>query len=256
MVPINIWFLSLNCSQLKTTLPSHGQCIEHLRQRTNLASFLETLLGHRMRRSLCLKCEKGAMTWWFVNTKYKWSLHLLVKKRFDYSLTGQRLNIYFGNLKTLWDEMVVYDLIPLCTCVQLKVLNEQYQKYYVIQNFTSHRKKNTILSTLSHIQGSTLENCYKAANAEPLVCSHCNGNSHMVEKCYKLHGYRLGHKLYKGRVIANQVVLSTSYPFGVKGYKLMDLSSKDFHYQQATIALDFQSKAQSHRPSYPFHLII
>ncbi|KAF9687524.1 hypothetical protein SADUNF_Sadunf02G0102500 [Salix dunnii] len=43
------------------------------------------------------------------------------------------ITTYFGNHKTLWDEMIVYDPMPLCTCVHSKVLNERYQRDYVIQ---------------------------------------------------------------------------------------------------------------------------
>ncbi|XP_061943828.1 uncharacterized protein LOC133668098 [Populus nigra] len=189
------------------------------------------------------------------------------------------VSTYFGNLKTLWDEMIIYNPMPLCTCGQLKMLNERYQRDYAIQflmglndqytnardqimlieplpsinkvfsmiqqqeqhhqlanntpscesmalaskffhapfnttkrNFTNQRKKR-LYCPHCHTQGHTLENCYKAGNAEPPVCSHCNMSGHMVEKCYKLHGYPPGHKLYKGKVtgsFANQVVLLTS----------------------------------------------
>ncbi|KAB5574005.1 hypothetical protein DKX38_001199 [Salix brachista] len=64
-----------------------------------------------------------------------------------------------------------------------------------------------------HIQGHTLENCYKAGNVEPPVCSNCNASGHVIEKCYKIHGYPPGHKLYKEKVagsFANQVDVSTS----------------------------------------------
>jgi len=43
------------------------------------------------------------------------------------------VSTYFGNLKTLWDEMIIYNPMPLYTCGQLKMLNERYQRDYVIQ---------------------------------------------------------------------------------------------------------------------------
>jgi hypothetical protein len=74
----------------------------------------------------------------------------------------------------------------------------------------TERKDHTV-NIVTH--KDTLKNCYKAGNTEPPVCSHYNAIGYMVEKCYKLHGYPPGHKLYKGRVTSsftNQVVLSTS----------------------------------------------
>ncbi|KAB5524389.1 hypothetical protein DKX38_022138 [Salix brachista] len=187
------------------------------------------------------------------------------------------VSAYFGNLKTLWDEMIVYNPMPLYTCGQSKMLNERYKRDYVIQflmglndQYTNARDQimlmeplpsiNKVFSLIQqqeqhhqltnntpssefmalaskyvnapfkiggrnfarkessycqhcHTQGHTLENCYKAGNAEPPVCSHCNVSGHLIEKCYKIHGYSPGHKLYRGKVagsFANQVAVSTS----------------------------------------------
>lgn len=35
-----------------------------------------------------------------------------------------------------------------------------------------------------------------------LYCDHCKMTGHTVNKCYKLHGYPPGHRLYKGRKVA------------------------------------------------------
>ncbi|KAF5475696.1 hypothetical protein F2P56_007472 [Juglans regia] len=43
------------------------------------------------------------------------------------------VNIYFGTLKRLWDELAVYDPIPNCECGKLKVLHERYDRDCVIQ---------------------------------------------------------------------------------------------------------------------------
>ncbi|KAB5532264.1 hypothetical protein DKX38_018934 [Salix brachista] len=195
----------------------------------------------------------------------------------DAQVDRDSVSAYFGNLKTLWDEMIVYNPMPLCTCGQSKMLNERYQRDYVIQflmglndQYTNARDQimlieplpsiNKVFSLIQqqeqhhqltnntpscesmalaskfvnapfrtsnriftkkerpycqhcHTQGHTLENCFKAGNAEPPVCSHCNMSGHVIEKCYKVHGYPPGHKLYKGRAassFANQVALSTS----------------------------------------------
>ena len=43
------------------------------------------------------------------------------------------VSIYFGKLKTLWDELAVYDPVPACICGKLSVLNDRYQRDNVIQ---------------------------------------------------------------------------------------------------------------------------
>ncbi|XP_040986212.1 uncharacterized protein LOC121234337 [Juglans microcarpa x Juglans regia] len=42
------------------------------------------------------------------------------------------VSTYFGNLKTLWDEIAIYDPIPACTCGQLSILNDRHQRDRVI----------------------------------------------------------------------------------------------------------------------------
>ena len=43
------------------------------------------------------------------------------------------ISVYYGKLKTLWDELLIYDPIPACNCVQMKILVDRYQRDYVIQ---------------------------------------------------------------------------------------------------------------------------
>ncbi|XP_042988825.1 uncharacterized protein LOC122316364 [Carya illinoinensis] len=43
------------------------------------------------------------------------------------------VSTYFGNLKTIWDEIAIYDPIPACTCGQLSILNDRHQRDRVIQ---------------------------------------------------------------------------------------------------------------------------
>ncbi|KAG6760275.1 hypothetical protein POTOM_036782 [Populus tomentosa] len=77
-----------------------------------------------------------------------------------------------------------------------------------------------------------------AGNAEPPVCSHCNVSGHMVEKCYKLHGYPPSHKLYKGRVassFANQAVLSTSPNKEEVSEEKMVFTKEQYHHLMSLI---------------------
>ncbi|KAA8521481.1 hypothetical protein F0562_012154 [Nyssa sinensis] len=63
-------------------------------------------------------------------------------------------------------------------------------------NKSGHTQKPRPYCTHYHLFGHTLENCFKAGNAEPSTCTHCHMSGHVAEKCYKLHGYPLGHELF------------------------------------------------------------
>ena len=49
---------------------------------------------------------------------------------------------------------------------------------------------------------SSLDCAITCKNKRP-VCSHCNIDGHIVDKCYKLHGYPLGYKS-KQNVVGNK----------------------------------------------------
>ncbi|XP_031271963.1 uncharacterized protein LOC116130354 [Pistacia vera] len=50
--------------------------------------------------------------------------------------------------------------------------------------------------THCHLSRHTFENYFKGGNAEPPTCTHCHMSDHVAEKCYKLHIYPPGHKLF------------------------------------------------------------
>ncbi|XP_035544635.1 uncharacterized protein LOC118348018 [Juglans regia] len=172
------------------------------------------------------------------------------------------VSVYFGKLKTLWDELLIYDPMPDCKCGKLSVLLDRYQRDCVIQFLmglndsysisrdqimlldplppinkifsmiqqqemqhtmisvipspdsmalavkqpytiyktfskpTQQLKRDRPFCTHCKIQGHSLENCFKAGNAQAPVCTHCHITGHIADKCYKLHGYLAGHKLY------------------------------------------------------------
>ncbi|KAF5468454.1 hypothetical protein F2P56_012604 [Juglans regia] len=43
------------------------------------------------------------------------------------------VSIYYGKLKALWDELSVYDPIPICNCGTMKTLLDRYQRDSVVQ---------------------------------------------------------------------------------------------------------------------------
>ncbi|XP_031250011.1 uncharacterized protein LOC116107876 [Pistacia vera] len=49
------------------------------------------------------------------------------------SQNQDNVNTYFGHLKTLWDELAIYDPLPDCECGKLKILHNRYDRDYVIQ---------------------------------------------------------------------------------------------------------------------------
>lgn len=206
-------------------------------------------------------------------------IYELKKSLFNLRQEFDTISIYQGKLKTIWNELVVYDPIPECNCGQLKVLVDRYQRDCVIQflmglsdNFSNTRDQLMLIDSLppvkkvfSYIQqqerqyqivsntpeidsvalttcrpfgnfknvnkplmvskndrlycsyckidGHTFDNYFKAGNAEILVCTHCNMSGHTAEKCYKLHGYLIGHKMHNktqsNAVLASQTISQT-----------------------------------------------
>jgi hypothetical protein len=43
------------------------------------------------------------------------------------------VSVYYGKLKTLWDETLIYDPIPSCSCGTMKTISERY--HCVLQFF-------------------------------------------------------------------------------------------------------------------------
>ncbi|XP_040988993.1 uncharacterized protein LOC121236615 [Juglans microcarpa x Juglans regia] len=43
------------------------------------------------------------------------------------------VSIYYGKLKSLWDELAIYDPIPVCNCGTMKILLDRYQRDSVLQ---------------------------------------------------------------------------------------------------------------------------
>ncbi|KAG7968679.1 hypothetical protein I3843_08G166200 [Carya illinoinensis] len=154
------------------------------------------------------------------------------------------VSIYYSKLKTLWDELAVYDPMPACTCGQLTVLSDRYQRDSVIQFLMGlndkysnvrdqimllepiptvskafslkqqQKQQHQIISAFPNLESMALvTNTYLKNNAKSHVpsCSHCKQTGHVAERCYKLHGYPPGHKFHKRknfRSSVNQVSMS------------------------------------------------
>jgi hypothetical protein len=60
-------------------------------------------------------------------------IYELKKALADLEQEGDPVSIYYGKLKTIWDELSVYDPIPEYSCGQLKVLVDRHQRDCVIK---------------------------------------------------------------------------------------------------------------------------
>ena len=57
-----------------------------------------------------------------------------LKKTFaNLSQENDTVSLYYGKLKTIWDETLIYDPIPSCNCGAMKIISDRYQRDYVFQ---------------------------------------------------------------------------------------------------------------------------
>jgi hypothetical protein len=71
-----------------------------------------------------------------------------------------------------------------------------YTSFPIKYPLHSKFKKERTYCTHYKITENMLDTYFKAGNAKAPIYSHCNLNGHTMEKCYKLHGYPPGHKLF------------------------------------------------------------
>ncbi|XP_042962743.1 uncharacterized protein LOC122297021 [Carya illinoinensis] len=115
---------------------------------------------------------------------------------------GDELSIYFGKIKTIWDELIMYDLMPElgeATKMIFGTPSPDLMPMLTKKKFGTFKpgnRRETPYCTHSRISGHVLDTCFKAGNAEAPVCNRCHISGPMVDKYYKLHGYPPGHKLY------------------------------------------------------------
>ncbi|KAF5460183.1 hypothetical protein F2P56_020070 [Juglans regia] len=60
-------------------------------------------------------------------------IYELKKALANLSQDTDTVSIYYGKLKSLWDELSIYDPLPVCSCDSTKVISDRYQRDCVIQ---------------------------------------------------------------------------------------------------------------------------
>lgn len=60
-------------------------------------------------------------------------IYQLRKSLANLSQETDPVSVYYGKLKTLWDETLIYDPIPSCSCGTMKTISERYQRDCVFQ---------------------------------------------------------------------------------------------------------------------------
>ena len=135
------------------------------------------------------------------------------------------VSAYFTKLKTLWDELKEFRPFPACSCDAMKVLIRLQQQDYTIKflmglneslgqvraqvlmldplppinnvfSLIVQEERQRNLSSFSLSQPSSVAygvcfsnyNCYRGKKDKPF-CTHYGMLRHIIEKCYKIHGY-------------------------------------------------------------------
>ncbi|KAF7126391.1 hypothetical protein RHSIM_Rhsim11G0081200 [Rhododendron simsii] len=147
------------------------------------------------------------------------------------------ISSYFTRLKTLWDELNLYNPLPICSCGTVRVLEDYQQRTHTIQflmgldnTYTpvhgqillmdpiptvkkafslilqEERQRSIIVpppvsdAAALLVRGGNFipdPRSPKSLNSKKPTCDYCSWPGH-VKECYKLHGYPPGHRLHKG----------------------------------------------------------
>ena len=102
------------------------------------------------------------------------------------------------NFKTVRSQILMSESFPSISKVYALVLQEESHKNI------GHGSTFTPRPDLVAMYANTKDNFgNKGGNKkERPLCTHCNMLGHTVDKCYKFHGYPLGHK-HKGKPNVN-----------------------------------------------------
>ncbi|XP_057950971.1 uncharacterized protein LOC131145804 [Malania oleifera] len=101
-----------------------------------VVSWLHNSINPSLKSSIAL-VDDAAQVWKELQERFTQSnghrIFQLKKALTGLTQDHDSVSVYFGKLKTLWDELLLYDPLPDCTCSKLVVLLDRYQRDYVIQ---------------------------------------------------------------------------------------------------------------------------
>ena len=110
------------------------------------------------------------------------------------------------NFETLQSQILMYDPFPSMSKVYSLVLHEESHKN--IGHGSSASSQFDAMAIYTNSKGNSNWNKGNAKKDKPF-CTHCNLQGHIIEKCYKLHGYPPGYKP-RGKARANANVNQAS----------------------------------------------
>ncbi|KAG6621237.1 hypothetical protein I3842_Q027100, partial [Carya illinoinensis] len=180
-----------------------------------------------MRWALCAKNNDMVISWLqtFISSSIKSSIVFVDNARdiwldLQHSFSQQNhdsVSTYYGKLKTLWNELSIYDPILTCNCGSTKTLLDRYVHdrlmlldplppvTKVFSLIHQQEKQHQLISTIPSPDSIALAikkpyppttTSHPSGNAKAPICSHCHLSGHKADKCYKLHGYLLGYKFF------------------------------------------------------------
>ena len=118
------------------------------------------------------------------------------------------VNDSFSHVRT---QVLLMDPIPSLSKVYSLLIQEETQRS--IPNASVDKVDSTVLAakmSIDHVtHGSNLVNFGGKGKARPIY-THCGKTGHIVDKCYKLHGFPLGFKFKNKPAMAHQVSSSSS----------------------------------------------
>ena len=110
------------------------------------------------------------------------------------------------NFETLRSQILMYDPFPSMSKVYSLVLHEESHKN--IGHGSSASSQFDAMTIYTNSKGNFNWKKGNAKKDKPF-CTHCNMQGHIIEKCYKLHGYPPGYKP-RGKARANANVNQAS----------------------------------------------
>ena len=95
-------------------------------------------------------------------------------------------------------QLLLMDPLPPINKVFSLVTQEEHQRQVGSQSILATNSTNTMAFAASHERSASYvskgPNHSHFPKKERLFCTHCQYHGHIVEKCYKLHGYPPGFK--------------------------------------------------------------